>query len=779
MRMTKTNTIKLFDGFRIKRHAIVFFFLLPWIVGGGMGCSDDDAGGPRCGNGVAEPGEVCDATDLRGETCVSMGFLGGELACAQDCSELDLSECTSAQCGNGVAEGEEDCDGEDLNTETCEGLGFAGGTLGCNADCTFDVSDCGGGCGNNLVEGNEQCDGTDLGGQDCADLGFAGGQLGCRPNCQYDLNGCTGGCGNNVLEGQEACDGTDLDGQDCTDLGFSGGQLACSPNCQFDTSSCLGAGEGIGGPCVGNMDCASNWCLPEVGAGWPQGYCLAECESDMTCVDPDATCVLADVYYLCLHSCDPSLPDGCREGYDCADIGGGEGVCWPACTADAECTTTQDCDTDPDSQTHGFCLTPEEVCDNSTDDDFDGQTDCGDPDCSPVCPSGEVCDNAIDDDGDSLIDCDDGECVAHVFCTGVACVPRQQVECSSTLNGQSNDASGFSDTVSNWCNDGVGSWTGPEYTYQMEVTENRNVVVRLENLNADLDVIVIQDDGTLGCNPIACHAYSMNVQPDEPEEEVVFEATPGNLYYIAVDGWQGDVSTFDLTVECFAGEVCDSGTDEDGDGLVDCDDPSCFGQAGCTSELNCWDGYDNDEDGDADCIDADCVAAPYCNAQTALVEDFSNWPPSGWAIEDGADDGATWQGCDPQNGCNRVLLGADGPFAVVDSDAAGQGVTLDEGLITPVLDLAAESHVYLEFVHRFSQYTTPDTGDFAYVEVSTDATTWVPVAEFGETALGTEVLNLSAELAGEPQAWIRFRYTDGGLWCWYWALDSVSVWVHH
>ena len=82
-------------------------------------------------------------------------------------------------------------------------------------------------------------------------------------------------------------------------------------------------------------------------------------------------------------------------------------------------------------------------------------------------------------------------------------------------------------------------------------------------------------------------------------------------------------------------------------------------------------------------------------------------------------------------------------------------------------------------MHRFSQYTTVDEGDFAYVEVSTDATSWTPVAEMGETTFGTRVLNLSSELAGEPEAWIRFRYTDSGLWCWYWAVDSVEVLGHN
>jgi hypothetical protein len=267
----------------------------------------------------------------------------------------------------------------------------------------------------------------------------------------------------------------------------------------------------------------------------------------------------------------------------------------------------------------------------------------------------------------------------------------------------------------------------------------------------------------------------MNVQPSEPGEEVSFDASPGYTYYIAVDGWQGDVSPFDLELQCFGGEECTGGVDDDGDGLTDCDDPSCFGQAGCTEESNCWDAYDNDLDNDSDCDDPDCGADPFCNSQVILTEGFSTWPPAGWSVEDGGGDGLTWDGCDPQAGCDNVLLGAEGPYASVDSDAAGQSVLMDEALVSPELDLSSYSYVYLEFVHRFSQYAAPNDGDMAYVEVSTDATTWQQVAEYGETAEGAEVLNLTSHIAGEPSAWVRFRYTDGGQWCWHWLLDSVEL----
>jgi len=57
-------------------------------------------------------------------------------------------------------------------------------------------------------------------------------------------------------------------------------------------------------------------------------------------------------------------------------------------------------------------------------------------------------------------------------------------------------------------------------------------------------------------------------------------------------------------------EVCDNATDDDCDGIVDCDDPDCTGDPACPSLIewpNCFDGLDNDFDGLIDCEDrTDC-----------------------------------------------------------------------------------------------------------------------------------------------------------------------------
>jgi hypothetical protein len=112
-------------------------------------CSDDavDAarpGGllPACGNAAIEAGEQCDGANLGGETCASLGFLGGTLACDASCA-LDTAGCFASLCGNGAVNAPEQCDGANLAGATCASLGYTnGGTLGCTAGCGYDTSGC-------------------------------------------------------------------------------------------------------------------------------------------------------------------------------------------------------------------------------------------------------------------------------------------------------------------------------------------------------------------------------------------------------------------------------------------------------------------------------------------------------------------------------------------------------------------------------------------------------------------------------------------------------------
>jgi len=91
-----------------------------------------------CGDGQVSQGEQCDGTQLAGQTCQSLGFVKGKLAC-KEC-HFDTTGCTL--CGNDQIDGKEQCDTTDFGTRTCQTLGFTGGTLTCSDKCILSTESC-------------------------------------------------------------------------------------------------------------------------------------------------------------------------------------------------------------------------------------------------------------------------------------------------------------------------------------------------------------------------------------------------------------------------------------------------------------------------------------------------------------------------------------------------------------------------------------------------------------------------------------------------------------
>ncbi len=250
------------------KHSLVFlifsgvvFTAVNMVMGGG--CSFDPSGigslsqnnnnnlsSHLCGDDVKEGAEICDGSDLDGETCSSLGYVSGELGCNEDCAAFDTSGCVGPGpvCGDDVREGAEICDGSDLDDETCETQGFYSGQLDCLPDCMgFDTSNCSGQCGDDTINGDEICDGSDLDDETCETQGFYSGQLDCFADCSgFDTSNCSGLCGDDTINGDEICDGSNLDGKTCETQGFYSGQLDCFADCSgFDTSNCSGqCGDG-------------------------------------------------------------------------------------------------------------------------------------------------------------------------------------------------------------------------------------------------------------------------------------------------------------------------------------------------------------------------------------------------------------------------------------------------------------------------------------------------------------------------------------------------------
>jgi hypothetical protein len=244
--------------------------------------NDPNALPDPCGNGALDDGELCDGAELGGESCESQGFDEGTLRCKGDCT-FDTGACRAEGdgfCGDNLLNGGEACDGERLLGRTCITQGYTGGELVCADDCTIDTSGCVRDgdpvCGDGVRSGGEACDGVFLAGVDCVSLGAGTGDLSCGDDCAFDTAACAepevcddgadndgdGGadcedrdclgfpgcpiCGDGVAEGIEPCDGEDI-ASSCQDEGFGAGTLSCTPTCEANTSECLDAGGGGGG----------------------------------------------------------------------------------------------------------------------------------------------------------------------------------------------------------------------------------------------------------------------------------------------------------------------------------------------------------------------------------------------------------------------------------------------------------------------------------------------------------------------------------------------------
>lgn len=75
----------------------IFFFSVPTLFAGDVVL---EGRVPGCGDGVVESGESCDGVTLNAQTCTTLGFSGGALACAPTCI-FDTSACTISSGGAG------------------------------------------------------------------------------------------------------------------------------------------------------------------------------------------------------------------------------------------------------------------------------------------------------------------------------------------------------------------------------------------------------------------------------------------------------------------------------------------------------------------------------------------------------------------------------------------------------------------------------------------------------------------------------------------------------
>jgi hypothetical protein len=230
----------------------------------------------------------------------------------------------------------------------------------------------------------------------------------------------------------------------------------------------------------------------------------------------------------------------------------------------------------------------------------------------------EVCDDTVDNDGDARVDCNDSDCLGVGTCRtaapGETC--QTAIEITGTTFSQAftttcDFVSTFQASGGNNCRtmgsagDAIVKLVAPQTgRYRFSFDTGAAGSGGTGSFDSILNVV---KSTTCPTTPIAaCVAGADGGDP----ENVAFDAVAGETFWVIADGFSTGCGAGTLSMTKLPDEICNNGTDDDSDGLIDCaDGPSCGESTFCNESLTangCGDGINNDNDGLVDCADPDC-----------------------------------------------------------------------------------------------------------------------------------------------------------------------------
>ena len=206
-------------------------------------------------------------------------------------------------------------------------------------------------------------------------------------------------------------------------------------------------------------------------------------------------------------------------------------------------------------------------------------------------PLVEDCTNGVDDDGDGLADCADPDCFANPACGGGGGGPANDLCIDATLVAEGvfpydNTGAILDGPVD--CDTNMSTDVWFLYTASASGTATIDTCDAAGSLD---DSTLIVYDGSIcptagsPCLVSSDDACSNTAGGAAFMSEVSVSVTAGDTYLIQVGGWNGSEGNGDLTISLGTGpgpvENCSNGTDDDGDGLIDCADDDCIGDPAC------------------------------------------------------------------------------------------------------------------------------------------------------------------------------------------------------
>ncbi|MSQ82710.1 MAG: hypothetical protein EXR77_07305, partial [Myxococcales bacterium] len=194
--------------------------------------------------------------------------------------------------------------------------------------------------------------------------------------------------------------------------------------------------------------------------------------------------------------------------------------------------------------------------------------------------------------------CDDNNVCTDDSCLNGSCINKSVCSCSAvgTLGCGSSqllvsNGVGSTSSVANYKCDPTGVFNGKEFAIKYTAVNSSPVTVNVTGLtNAAAKIFVLKANAG-GCDPTQCIAKGGS-------GSFSFAGAAGNDYFIVIDVPNNGSAQANVAISCAAPEICDNGTDDNDNNLVDCKDlASCCGHVACAEIC---DGLDNNCDGSVD-----------------------------------------------------------------------------------------------------------------------------------------------------------------------------------
>jgi hypothetical protein len=193
----------------------------------------------------------------------------------------------------------------------------------------------------------------------------------------------------------------------------------------------------------------------------------------------------------------------------------------------------------------------------------------------------EICANGKDDDQNGLTDCQDAVCKNDASCVGSECTPDVALG-TLVVDGPTRvvgaNLAGASSDYQSTCSAGM---PGGDIAIGFTLAETAGLQVEFQQSGRSIFALYRMPGPGLTCD---ADQRSCAFE-DEAANAVAFVQLSAGRYVFIVKAQNGRAGTINMRLSAFSGtrrvEICGNGIDDDTNGLTDCDDPGCFGVAGC------------------------------------------------------------------------------------------------------------------------------------------------------------------------------------------------------